>query len=105
MSAGSTSNKPSFWMLPADNFVESLRDPVQRRQLSQKLRKELWMAYGLSLFAIAVEFALTFQNHSEMNDFWFILILLMCVSWLPDIRHRRHLIQLFEVLSKRESGT
>ncbi len=104
MSAGSSSNKSSFWRLPTDNFVESLRDPVQRQQLSRKLRKELWIVYGSLLFVIAAQIFLTLQNWSEMNDFVFILILLVCISSLSEICHRRHLIELFEVLSKRESG-
>jgi len=91
-------------MLPADDFVERLRDPVQRQQLSRKLRKELWIAYGSFLVVFAAWIFLTLQNRFGINDFGFILAFLACGLLLSDIRHRRHLIELFEVLSKRESG-
>jgi len=104
MSTGSSPSKPRFWSLPADNFVESLRDPAQRQQLSQKLRGELRGAFGLLFFALAVQIFLVFLNRSEMNEFWFWFIYILCSLRISDIRHRRHLIELFEILTKKENG-
>jgi hypothetical protein len=97
-----SSSKPSFWRLPDDNFVESLRDPVQRQHLSKRLRKELWSITGVLFFSLAVQAFLVLQDRSEMNAFWFVLVLVTCPLAINDIRHRRHFIELFEVLDTKE---
>jgi hypothetical protein len=102
MSTESSSSKPSFWRLPADNFVEGLRDSVQRQHLSKRLRKELWFIIGTFFFSLAVQAFLVFQDRSEMNEFWFVVVLVMCSSALNDIRHRRRFIELFEFLDAKE---
>jgi|SRR5215213_7184275 len=97
MPTESSLSKPSFWRLPHDNFVESLRDPAQRQHLSKRLRKELWFIIGVLFFSLAVQTFLVFKDLSEMNDFWFVIVLVICSSAANDIRHRRHFIELFEV--------
>lgn len=102
MPTESSSSKPNFWKLPDDNFVEGLRDPVQRQHLSKRLHRKLWVIIGAFVLSLAVQAFLVFKDRSEMNEFWFVIVLVICSSALYDIRHRRHFIELFEFLDAKE---
>lgn len=98
----SGTSKPNFWRLPADNFVAGLRDPVQRQHLSKRLRKELWLVIGAFFISLVVQGFLVLQDRSEMNDFWFVIVLVICSLAIYDIRHRRYFIEVFEILDTKE---
>jgi hypothetical protein len=96
MPTQSLSSKPSV-------FVESLRDPVRRGRLSLRLRREFFFFVGLLLVSLAVQVFLVIQGRSEMNDFRFILILLICGLAISDIRQQRHMVEIFDVLVAKGS--
>jgi hypothetical protein len=98
MPVESPSNKRSV-------FVESLRDPVQRGRLSQRLRREFFFFVGLLLVSLAVQAFLVIQGKSEMNNFHFILILLICGLVISDIRNQRHLVEIFDVLAAKDRSS
>src|ERR1700709_1229208 len=96
MSASSRSSKPSV-------FVESLREPIQRVRLAQRLRREFFLFIGLLLISGAVQAFLVIRGRAEMNDFHFILIIMVCGLALSDIRQQRHLVEIFDVLVAKDS--
>jgi hypothetical protein len=98
MPTQSLSSKPSV-------FVESLRDPVQRGRLSLRLRREFFLFVGLLLIAGAVQAFLVIRGRAEMNDFHFILIIIVCGLALSDIRQQRHLVEIFDVLVAKDSAS
>lgn len=104
MSTESSSNKPSFWKLPSDDFVESLRDPAQRQRLLRKLRNELWLFIGLLFLSLAVQAFLVLQGRSEMNDFRFIFAIIIIALTISDIRHRRYIVEIYQVLVAKEGS-
>ncbi len=92
------SSKPSV-------FVENLRDPVRRGRLSLRLRREFFFFIGLLLVSLAVQAFLVVQGKSEMNDFRFILIVVICGLAISDIRQQRHMVEIFDFLVAKDRAS